>query len=446
MRGSRVVCAPRVAPKKTIWLQWLAGALLLALMLVLAGGVGYARAASPAAGGTLAFVQPSYRGVVGGPPGARVVIKGGSWQPDGAVSLSVAAAGGCGGVSVGSFSTDQHGQFTAGFLWPLQANHPGAYRVCAVQAGYGSALTSNTFSVLTSKPASLEFSPGSIVAGETITVTGENWVPGPQTLDLEIVPCKSVCDAAPVARMSSIPTTKDGTFSQQLTISAGAASGGYYAQAANVTATLFAVSDQPIQVTGQAAPSGTPVAGISPTTTATRTTQQDAPDSSGTSPSPFSQASSSLKNALLAAVLGLLALLVIVGGLAFVIGRSRGPDLPTRPKAEKEDGPLKDQPETARRATWRSPSPVGVAAHQPGRATVLAQSYQSKGENLDGDVLNTPGDGETPGNHDSGDEYPWEERISPPVPDPDEPEQNKNSRSSARRFRRPGPPRWPWER
>jgi hypothetical protein len=366
-----------------------------------------------------------------------VVVEGSSWQGYGKVALSVSTGGGCGGIPVGTFTTDQYGLFTAGFLWPLQANHLGSYYLCGVQDGYGSSLSTNTFRVLASNPPSLDFSPSAVVAGQTITVTGENWVPGPQTVNLLIVPCSVICDSQPVAQ-ATVPTKNDGTFSLQLTIAASAATNQYYVQASNATATLSATPAGPIQITGQATGSGTPVPGVSPTTTATRTTQ-NSPGSS-TPTSPISQAGSSLKNALLAAFLGLLALLGLVGGLAFFIGRTRGPDLPTRAKPGRESGPIPDQPAPARRATWRAPSPVGAVGPPPGRALALQQRYQEPEEPMGEDMLTPPDDELPPDEQGDDDDYPWEERIPAPAPDLDEPtDPGRGNALPPRRYPRPGP-------
>jgi hypothetical protein len=302
------------------------------------------------------------------------------------------------------------------FLWPLQANHIGDYHVCGAQAGYGSALSNNTFAVLASAPPSLVFSPGSLVAGDVLTVTGKNWVPGPQTVNLDVLPCNGnvLCNAAPVAQMT-IVTANDGTFSQPLTISASASTGTYYVHAANSVASLSVPAAGPIHLSGQASSSGTPVPGVSPTTIATRTDQ----DSTGVStPSPISQASSSLKNALMAAGLGLVALLVMIGGLAFFIGRSRGPEPNLPSKAAKGSEPPPAKPEPPRQATWRTASPAATAlqVHQPRGARALSP-YQGEEALANEDELTAPD--EEAAQQASEDDYPWEEQIPPPDPEPE---------------------------
>jgi hypothetical protein len=401
------------------WPRRLAAALMLALLLCLAMGTERALAASPAfaGGGTLTIKQPNYRGVIGGPPGTRVTVEGFSWRAYSTLTLSVTSGGNCGGVPVGAYPTDQFGHFSAGFLWPAQANRLGTYHVCASQPNYGSALSNNAFSVLASSPPSLAFSPGSLVAGDVLTVIGKNWVPGPQTVTLVVVPCNTICNAAPIAQ-TTLVTADDGTFSQKLPISASAPTGAYYIRAANSLATLATPPAGPIQVAGQASSSGTPVPGVSPTTIATRTNQ----DSTGAPTiSPISQASSSLKNALLAAGLGLVALLVMIGGLAFFIGRSRGPDLPPSSRSGKGNEPSLAPPKPPRRATWRTAVPAATAAHQPSGAPALPQPYQGE-EGLSGEDEPTTPEAEAEAyaaRQASEDEYPWEEQIPPPQPGPE---------------------------
>ena len=447
MRSLRVVwkrIALGRAQRNASWLHRLTGAFLLALLLGLAVGVGAARAAaSPAfvGGGSLGIVQPNYRGIVGGPPGTRVVVQGSSWMPYGTITLSITSSrSSCGSITVGDFGVDQNGAFTAGFLWPSEANQLGVYYVCGSQAGVGAALSGDAFTVLASNPASLTFSPSSVVAGDTVTVTGSNWVPGPQTMSLVIVACAAICDTTPVAQ-ATLVTGADGTFTQQMTISAGAPSGEHYVQAANALATLSAVSAGHIEVTGQATASGTPVTGVNPTTTATRTTQGGAPGSSTTTQSPLSQAKSSLQNALLAAGLGLVVLLGLIGAGAFFIGRSHGPEV--RARAGKESELAKGHPDTSRRAPWRTANPAGAALPAPSsRALTVAQHYQRQAEPEDEEALAAP-DEELPTSPENEDDYPWDERIPPPpeltMPDPGEEDAPAPRRS--RRSRQPGD-RW----
>ncbi len=357
----------------------LAGALVLVALFALVGGIAHVRNAAAFSGGSLTITLPNNRGVASGPPDTSLQVTGGGWLPYSAITLSLAPAGSsCGGVSVGSFPTDQGGGFTAGFDWPTTVNRVGTYYVCGTQADNGSALSTNTFSLLASSPPALTFSPSSLVAGETLTITGANWVPGPQTLNVVVVPCKSFCTDAPVAQQT-IVTKSNGTFTLPLMISAGTPTGQYYIQATNPSATLASISAAPVQVSSQAASVGTPVPGVSPTTTSTRTSQAG---STLSTPSPLSQASGALKNALLAAVAALVVLLALIGALAFFIGRSRGPDLPARARAPNQNDPPRVHPGMPS-PPQRDASPALAASHPPDRALALQGSYQRQNDPAD---------------------------------------------------------------
>jgi hypothetical protein len=426
MRTFRVVWK-RTGPRRTArlagWQRRAAGALLLALALCLAGGVAQAWEAAPAfaSGGSVGFKTPNYRGVIAGPPGAQVSIQGASWRPYSSVTLSLGLSStSCGGAkTLGSYQTDQYGDFVAGFLWPLEVNKVGKYYACVVQPGFGTALSANSFSLLTSQPAALAFSPDTIVAGETLTIIGTNWVPGPQTLNLVIVPCSAVCNAPPVAQ-TDVVTEKDGSFRQTLTISGGAASGNYYAQAVNSTTTLSATAG-PIPVTAQAASSGTPVPGISPTTTATRTTQGSG-DSSTTNTPSLGATKSTLKDAVLAAVLGVVALLALVGGLAFFIGRSHGAEAPTTARARKEGEPADTRPgESGRAGQYALRAAAPGARPQQGMLT-LPKGHQGKEGPVGAEPLPALS-GRQSAKLSSADDYPWDERVVPPAPPEPEPDE-----------------------
>lgn len=297
-------------------LGWLAGVCLLALGLVLATGAGQAQAAAavPTASASLTFTAPNYKGVIGGPPGTKTTIHGASWLAYSSVALSLTdQSKSCdGAVSIGTFPTTSTGSVVANFNWPAEANQVGAYYACGTQDNKGTFISHTSFSLLSSSPASLSFTPTTAAAGDKITLSGSGWLPAPQTVNIVVVPCNSLCAQPPVAQLEVV-TNNDGTFSQSVTISASAATAGYYIQAANSLAAIAATAG-PLQVTGQAAPGGTPSA--SPHAT------------QGGVPPPPSNTKAALKDALLAGALGLLALLVLISVVVFFLTRARrGPDL-----------------------------------------------------------------------------------------------------------------------
>jgi hypothetical protein len=377
--------AVHLRQRKSSRLGWLAGVWVLAIGLLLASGVGQAQAASTvqSAAGSLAFIQPDYRGVIGGPPGTKVTVQGTAWLAYSSVDLSLTnRVKDCNGaVSVGSFPTDKSGNVLAKFNWPAEANQVGAYYVCGTQVNKGTGYSHNSFSVLSDSPASLSFTPTSAAAGSTITLSGSNWLPAPQTVNIVVVPCNGICAQLPVAQVQVV-TGADGTFSQTVTISSGAATNSYYVQGTNSLGVL-AASAGPLQVTGLDS-SGTPQVGGDPTSVAIGTTQ------GGTTGTPLSTVKTALKDALLAGVVGLVVLLVLIGGIAFFLTRSRrGPDLPTHPKdtAGMDDQDARtgeDRPSSRSemvKSKVRTPSyqqMPQLPPHQPGK-----HSYLDDEETLD---------------------------------------------------------------
>jgi|GEM_PF-1152952 len=384
------------------WMGRLAGVALLALALCLAAGMGQASAAAfaPNKVGGLAFTSPNNRGVYSGPPGTKVTVHGSSWQAYGTVELSLSTnAKSCSSaVSVGSFATDGFGSFSARFLWPAAANHVGAYYACGYQAGKGIALSHNNFMVLASSPAAVSFTPSNLVAGSVLNISGSNWLPGPQTLVLVVTPCNTTCPKASVAQ-AEITTGNDGTFHQQLTISASATSGAYYIQATNTAATISATSSATIQVTGQTPPGAT----VTPTPTPIT--------KGGPITAPPSQAKAALKDAVLAAGLGLLALLALLGGLVFFVRRTRDADAPMTSAARKEERAPESRSENIRRATWRE-KPASIYDTR----LELPAMKQPSGRPVDDDMLEeedvyTVSGVVLPAILVSGDHYPWERQA-----------------------------------
>lgn len=384
----------------------LAGATLLALLLGLLVGISQAGAAPrlPNYTGRVTFSVPNYRGVIGGPIGTRVVVSGSSWLPYANVTLSLTLypRSCAGAVPVSTYQTTASGSFSARFDWPAAANVLAPYYACATQANKGTAFSYNAFTVLASSPASLNFSVSTVTAGSSVTVIGNNWLPGGRTITVVILPCKVICQAKPVAEIEVI-SSSTGFFSQPMTIMADATSGTYYAQASNTESTLSAVST-PLQVAGQATPGGTPLPGSSPTTSATRTTP-----GVGLSQPP-SQAKAALKDALLAAGLGLAVLLVLLGAITFFIGRSRGAQAQAAPKAQKEgasaNAPLEPGKRVARQMTGPAlPDPQPDAQGKPSMPGLLP-SRRGPQETSEEEThrLVSPALPKAP----ASDDYPWE--------------------------------------
>ncbi len=408
---SRMLFARRGAARHGAgWSGRLAGAILLALTLSLVAGIGQAWAApqAPAASASLSFTQPNYRGVIGGPPGTRVTVTGSFWKPYTTVSLSLSLSpfSCAGAVAVNSFQTSASGSFAARFNWPLTANKLAPYYACATEADKGTAFSHNTFTVLASSPASISFSATMATAGDSVTVTGHNWLPGQQTVTIVVLPCNAICQEKPIAD-AEVVSGSDGTFSQSMTLLAGAASGVYYAQATNAGATLSAIS-APLQVAGQTAPGGTPLPGSTAPSNATRTSSN-----TGTAQPP-SQTQAALKDALLAAGLGLLALIALVGAITIFIVRGRRAETNAPPTAK--DGPGEpSSPAPVRRAIWRTAdtprpnAPAGAGQQRPAPELLPQRNEQTiTGRNpmsmASASLPTVPGTS-------SG--YPWEQPTTP---------------------------------
>lgn len=315
-------CTPLRAQQTSHFLAQGLLALMLATCLSPFLGAGLAQAAAQRSIvlASLTFTAPNTKGLIGGPPGAKTTVRGSSWIAFSSVDLYIKPGlGSCGsGVSLGSFPTDSNGSVAAHFLWPAGANQLADYHVCGIQNGKGTVFSHNTFSVLASSAPTVSATPASTIAGNSLTVTGSNWLPGPQTVNLLILPCSSLCSQAAVANGQAV-TAQDGSFSLQMTISANAPSSTYYIQANNGQATLSSVSSA-IQVTGQGQVGGTPVPGISPTSVATRSSQGSGSDST---PPTTNNTLPAIKAALVAAALGIAVLAVLIGGGIFLIRVTR---------------------------------------------------------------------------------------------------------------------------
>lgn len=216
---------------------------LTALALGTAMAPGRARAAN--GGPQIVFASPIYagrnNGNAEGPVGADVSVQGSGWTPGGgAVTISLtdaqddAASGGPGRSCLSPSAThiaisglapvnvDSSGNFTASFLWPDAANKVGhTYWACGQQSGFEPGVSSYT--VLSAQPPALSVSASSVVVKGTVTVTGQNWVPGNQPITVSIVPCLA-CGPA-YQQTQTVTAASDGTFSVAMTIPDAAAVG-----------------------------------------------------------------------------------------------------------------------------------------------------------------------------------------------------------------------------
>ncbi|HTI14971.1 MAG TPA: hypothetical protein VL461_10425 [Dictyobacter sp.] len=160
-----------------------------------------------------------------------------------------------------SVTINPDGTFTANTTWPTNANQPStSYYVCAISTTLGTtALANPPFDV--TGPVTASITPNTANAGDTITVTGTNWLPS-QTLTVSITPGQG---ATPIAQQQ-VTSGSDGTFSTQITIPQSTTGGSYgidVTSTTNPSLTIFTPNVLTVNV--QATPS--PTATMMPTPT-----------------------------------------------------------------------------------------------------------------------------------------------------------------------------------
>lgn len=191
------------------------------------------------------------------------------------------------GVSVASVTANSLGKFTASFLWPAAAGSvEQRYSICAQNAARLAVSTqdSGPFTVLSGFPPVIQLSTSQVAAGNSVTVTGRNWVP-PQPVTIVIGRCGNCVGSPSNTFVTSTVISSGlntGTFSAVLLIPSSFPSNTYTvdAYAHMDTSTQVALLDlvgimqnnlPPLTVT--AAPVITPVASptVSPTAIPTNT-------------------------------------------------------------------------------------------------------------------------------------------------------------------------------
>lgn len=231
--------------------------------------------------------------------------------PSGSTAAQLCQAGTA--VNLGSGQVDGSGQFDFSFDWPAAASS-GQWSFCVY--GSGGVPTGNIddgpFSVLSANSPSVAISAGSVAAGSTVTITGQNWLPAQDNIFVYVGPCAD-CDGAPIAS-GNATSASNGAFSITLPIAANTAPGQYVVSAHNESGVLDLMDKGP-KLTVALAPTATP----QPTATASPTLAPTAVagGASGTA--------GGGGNGLLIALLVVAALLlaIIAGLIGFVIARGR---------------------------------------------------------------------------------------------------------------------------
>jgi hypothetical protein len=240
---------------------------------------------------------------------------------------------------------DGSGNFTTSFDWPAAAGS-GEWSVCAIgpdgfPAGGGN-IDDGPFSVMSSHAPSLSLSTNTVNPGESVTVTGHNWLPGQGQIFVYAGSCAD-CDGPP---LTSATVTSDGagSFTATLSVPAEAPPGSYIVSAHNQSGVLDTTMSGP-HLTVALVPTATaqPTATLAPTATTASSNGGGSSSAGGSS----GGAAGWLVPMLLGAG-GVLALVLLGVGLFFLVGRKP----PTTPP---DGGPRSGPPGGA--PTYTPPAP-----------------------------------------------------------------------------------------
>jgi len=242
---------------------------------------------APATNNTPALIlsQPGNDNQPIGHPGTKVDITGQGFTPNSSVSLyTTIDPNQCTtGAGLTQFSSQPvetvqaDGTFNLHATWPKNASQPGtAYYVCArssTTAGEDAA-SGQTFSV--AQKVTVSASTSSVNPGDSITITGENWLP-PLQVQVSIVPSQGTGNTSNAIASATTTPDSNGHFSVNLTTDSNAQPGQYVISV--VAPDELTLTNQPnntsmITVVSQATPTPavTPTPATTPTPTATPTT------------------------------------------------------------------------------------------------------------------------------------------------------------------------------
>jgi hypothetical protein len=199
---------------------------------------------------------------------------------------------------VGQATVSASGSFDANFTWPggigNTTSSPVLNSICALNASDNTVVSSKDdgpFTVLTQSLPTVSLSTETVSAGESITVSGQNWVP-PQQLTINIAGCEE-CDPGNTT-LANVPVNSTGqntgSFSASVMIPVTANPANYLVNVLNQSGTLDAyhigTGVQHLAVTASLI-TPTPTAAASPTAAATQTVVATA------TPAPASNSASS---------------------------------------------------------------------------------------------------------------------------------------------------------
>lgn len=279
-------------------------------------------------------------------------------------------------VNVGNITPSADGTFSSQFTWPSAAGQVNkTYSICSLLASnntVASSLDDGPFTVLAGQPT-LKISASSVVAGGTLTISGQNWVP-PQPLDIDIADCPD-CDPGnstiATATTNSVGLNS-GTFHITVPILATAAPGNYVVNVFSQNGPLDAfhltgtgvrqlvVTAPPVAATPTVAPSPSPAA----TATANATPTVTANPTSNTSNS----SSGSNTGLFIGVLIAIVVLLIAIAGLIFYMlaQRKKQQEPPSPPSGYPGARPMNQYSASGGPMTPFPPGP-GQPMNQPGQ-------------------------------------------------------------------------------
>jgi hypothetical protein len=254
-------------------------------------------------------------------------------------------------ILVAQVTVSTTGTFDANFIWPTTVNQAGfTYSICALSTKGAVVSTQDgtgPFTVLTANPPMINVSANTVAAGNTVTVTGQNWVP-PQSVEVDVTLNHGPGFITNATLNAS--NLNSGTFSTTLTIPANTTPGDYTVTAfttqnnllnvANTNGTIALAVTAPVvatptpSVTVTPTPTATPTAVATPTASANLTPSitPTAIANSGGSNNNGNTPNNSAKSLVFILLIALSAIILAIGGLLlFMLAQRKRPVPPFGP-------------------------------------------------------------------------------------------------------------------
>jgi len=284
-----------------------------------------------------AGAQFTITGQTGGRSGTAFHIEGSGFTPDGSYNLytttdeASCTTGDPDTLGLQAFTpatvTVSGGSLSQDLTWPGSISQAGKYYLCLVNAtdpGGTKTVSSNTFTL--AADVTLSVSPTSVTAGQSVTLSGKNWLPV-QQLNIAVIAGNG--DTTVLVGNTDVLPDAAGSFAINLTIPDTAKAGRYGIQAYAVNdKTLMATRNDSLTIKAQATPTPTPTPQPSPTPTATA---QPSPtptsasavtpnqDNNKATPPPNSEMGGTNMNLLIFGMAGLGVLFILIGAVIFAV-------------------------------------------------------------------------------------------------------------------------------